>query len=277
MIESDEFLIVCMGYCLTWEVGGVRASQYWPGIREYVQQHESFTETERWVSELYEESSPTAQEERSIISRINARLDHPRRAVTFRQSILALLPAPLNEAAAKHRLMNSLALPEGYGRLRSWLAEHKIARLGPEPVELPPLSSREADFQRFIENPYFIEGFRKFWKQAPKYRDNKQTRVLLCVAAALSQMVLCDDAAGLKEWSHRLGRIGSYTEQTRHDVAELSLAMLDESYDAQELGYRLFIDAKEADRKVLVNFYERYNDQMTGFAHDLVRSMELGI
>jgi hypothetical protein len=274
MAESDEFLIVCMAYSLTWEIGGAHASQHWQGIRAYVQEHHGLTETERWACELYEESSPSAQEERSIMARINARLDHPRRVVDFHKAILRLLPESMAATAAKHRLMNSLALPQGYGRIRSWLAEHQFARLRPKP-ELPPLATREADFQSFIEHPYFVEGFRQFWHMPPKYRNNQQARILLCVGAALSQMLPGDDGDKVEEWSHRLGRMGNFTERTREDVVELCQMMFDASYDAQEIGYRLFVDAKEADRTAMVAFCERYADELSGFARELTRAIQL--
>lgn len=263
-----------MAYSLTWEISGANASQHWQGIREHVQNHEALTETERWMCELYEESSSSAQEEYSIMARINARLDHPRHVVNFHKAILGLLPESIMETAAKHRLMNSLALPQGYGRIRSWLAEHQFAHLRPKP-ELPPLATREADFRNFIEYPYFIEGFRKFWRVAPKSRDNKQMRILLCIAAALSQALPGEDGDDLEEWSLRLGRMGNFTERTREDVAELCRMMFDASYDAQEIGYRLFVDAKEADHTALVAFFERYAEDLTGFARELIRSMQL--
>lgn len=274
MAESDEFLIACMAYSLTWEIAGANASQHWSGIREYVQDHDGLSETERWICELYEESSPSAQEERSILARINVRIDHPRRIVNFHKATLRLLPESLVEAAEKHRLMNSLVLPQGYGRIRTWLSEHKFARLRPKPG-LPALATRESDFRSFIEHPYFIEGFRRFWHVSPKNRNCKQMRVLVCVAAALSQMLPGEGAEQLAEWSERLGRIGNYTEQTRKDVAELCQMMFDASYDAQELGYRLFADAKEADRRAIEAFCERYVDVLTGFARDLVGGMRL--
>jgi len=277
MSESDEILVVTMAYCLTWEIGGARASQHWQGIRNFAMTCDALSETERWVCELYEESSPTAQEERSILSRIKARLDHPRVVVTFRQAILNLLPSSIAEAAAKHRLMNSLSVPEGYGRLRSWLSEHKIAGLRPAQPDLAPLAAREADFLRFIESPYFLEGFRKFWQQAPKSRTNQQMRILLCIAASLSQMLACDDSSEWQQWCSRLASIGCYTEQTQADVAELCLAMTSESYDAQELAYRLFADAQAVDRRNIITFCERYTEELGGFARDLVRGMQITV
>lgn len=113
MKESDQFLIAAFSYCLTWEICGARASQHWQDIRDYIQQSQALSEMERWTCELYEESSPTAQEERSILSRINARLDHPRVVVIYRKAILDLLPGYIAETASKHRLMNSLILPQG--------------------------------------------------------------------------------------------------------------------------------------------------------------------
>jgi len=274
MAESDEFLVACMAYCLSWEIAGANASRHWRGIREYVQHTDGMSEAERWICELYEEIGPSAQEERSILARINRRIDHPRRIVNFHKAILRLLPEAIVEAAAKHRLMNSLVLPQGYGRIRIWLSEHKFARLRPKP-ELPAPATREMDFKEFIEHPFFVEGFRRFWHAAPKYRNCKQTRVLLCVSAALSQMLPGESAEALAEWSERLGRMGNYTLQTREDVAELCQMMFDASYDAQELGYRLFADAKEADRAAIEAFCRRYADELTGFARDLVRGMQL--
>jgi len=275
MTDSDEVLLATMAYCLSWEIGGARASQYWEGIRDYVKTCEGLSETDRWVCELYEESSPTAQEEQSILSRINARLDHPRVVVKYRQVILELLPSSIAEIALKHRLMNSLVVPEGYGRLRSWLVEHRIDALRPAQPKLAPLAAREGEFLKFIEYPHFLEGFRAYWHQAPKCRNNQQTRVLLCVAASLSQMLAGEDLNDLQEWSARLGRIGSYTEQTQRDVSELSLVMSDESYDAQELAYRLFVDAKEVDRQNIITFCNRYVDELTDFARDLLRGMQV--
>ena len=275
MTESDEVLIVKLTYCLTWEIGGARASQYWESIRDYIKTSDLLSEMERWGCELYEEASPSAQEERSVLSRINARLDHPREVIRFRQAILDLLPSSIIEVAAKHRMMNSLSVPEGYSRLRTWLAEHKLAGLRPEPPAVTPLATREADFLQFIEYPYFLEGFRMFWQQSPKFRNNKETRVLLCVAASLSQMLACDDAAEWQDWSARLGRIGSYTEKTQRDVAELCVAMSGESYDVQELAYRLFVDAQKVDKQNIVTFCQRYSDELNGFADELVRGMQL--
>ncbi|MGZ0655233.1 hypothetical protein ACWPKO_13530 [Coraliomargarita sp. W4R53] len=275
MRQSDEFLVATMAYCLSWEIAGARASQHWSGIRNYIKENDALTELERWTCELYEETSPTAQEERSIQSRINARVDHPRVVITLRQAILDLLPASLSEVAVKHRLMQSLVVPEGYGPLRTWLAEHNVAGFRPVQPALAPLAAREAEFLQFIEAPLFLQGFREYWHQESKYRTNKQTRVLLSVAASLSQMLTVDNAADLQQWCTRLARIGSYTDQTQFDVADLSFLMLGESYDAHELGYRLLIDAQPVDRQNIITFCERYADELTGFARDFVNGMKI--
>ncbi|WPJ95638.1 hypothetical protein SH580_19655 [Coraliomargarita algicola] len=275
MRESDAFLVAAMAYCLSWEITGARASQHWSGIRDYIKQNSTLTETERWCCELYEESSPTAQEERSIQSRINARIDHPRMVIKLRQSILDILPATIVESARKHRLIQSLIAPEGYGPLRTWLAERNIAGFRPVPPTLAPLAAREAEFYHFLESPCFLEGYRKYWHQEPKLRNNKQMRVLLSVSAALSQMLTVDSAEELQHWCARLAVIGSYTEQTQLDVVELCSMMSAESYDAHELGYRLLVDAQALDRQNIVTFCERYADELTGFARELVRGMQI--
>jgi hypothetical protein len=277
MTESDEFLVATMAYCLSWELAGARANQSWSVIRDYLDNSPELTDTERWMCELYEESSPTAQEERSILSRLNARILNPQAGIAYRKSILSLLPEALAESAGQHRLIHSLSMQEETGLLRSWLAQYKITTSSPSQSSPLPLAAREADFLQFLEFPSFSVGFRRYWHQAPKYRNNQQTRLLLCVSAAFCQMVACEDASALQAWTERLSRICNYTEQTQTDVYDISLLMLDESYDAQELGYRLFVDAKEVDRNNIIKFCNRYADDLTGFARDLLRGMQLAL
>ncbi|MDQ8195029.1 hypothetical protein QEH59_11375 [Coraliomargarita sp. SDUM461004] len=280
MTESDEVLVIALAYCLSWEIAGARANQHWAKIHNYIEQSNTLSETERWICELYEESSPTAQEERSVLYRMNLRLHNPRVVLKFRQEVLQLLPESIVDLAAKHRLMNPLTVPRGYGPLRTWLAERNIKGFRPAPLPLaasapPTLAAREADFLQFIEFPYFLEAFRRYWHRAPKNRNNKQTRILLTVAAALGQMMTFDSSDEIQEWCNRLAQIGSYTEQTQLDVADLCLIMVGESYDAHELAYRLLVDAQKVDRQNVINFCERYADDLTGFAREFVRGMQL--
>lgn len=276
MPHPDPVLCVKLAYCLTWEIASVRASQYWPGIRDFLQTCERSSEMDRWVCELYEESSPTAQEERSIVARINAQIDQPRNLESCRQAILELLPGSLYPIAEKHRLIHALAGTASSGsRLSLWLAERKITALRPSTSNLPPLAEREADFLRFIESPLFVEAYRKFWHQAPKYRNNQQMRVLICLAASLSQMIGPVDVEALQIWIERLGNLGSYSIQTKRDIAELCLGMTVQTYDAQELAYRLLVDAKEVDRRKLIQFCHHYADDLTEFAQDLVQGLQL--
>jgi hypothetical protein len=278
MSESDEFLIATMAYCLSWEISGTRAKQAWSGIREYISMSNDMSDTERWMCELYEESGPTAQEERSIISRLNARIIRPRASLHYQQSILALLPDSFVEVAKKHRLIGSLSFCEEASSLRRWLAQYKISSLpAANAVPLASLSAREHGFLEFIEHPYFLEGFRRYWHQHPKFRNNAQMRVLLCVAAAISQMVTCEDIVAIQSWVCRLSQICHYAEQTQQDLTELSFAMLNESYDAQELAYRLFVDARSVDQTNIITFCQRYADELTGFAHELVRGLQLAL
>ena len=100
-------------------------------------------------------------------------------------------------------------------------------------------------------------------------------RVLLCVSAALSQMLTFDSSSELREWCKRLAVIGSYSQQTQLDVAEMCMLMAGESYDAHELGFRLLVDAQALDRKNLITFCDRYADELTGFARELVRGMQI--
>jgi hypothetical protein len=276
MAETDEFLKIALAYCLTWEIAGSRAPGFWEELRAFKDRCDLLDEKELWMSELYEESSPTAQEERSILARIEARLDHPRAVLGFRKEILGILPASIRDAAEKHRLMKALVLPRAQGRVRTWLNQYKMAsaKTHPERGNLP-LAEREAEFIRFLEYPHFLEGFRQYWKQAPKVRNGRETRQLLYFAAAFSQMVHCEETAEFEAWSRRFARACSFSAQTESDTLELGLEMLDQSYDAQSLAYRIFVDVNEVNRANLIQFCRKYEDKLTTFSQELVRALSL--
>jgi len=272
---SDEFLIVSMAYCMTWELAGARASEHWSEIHAFISGENSLGELQRWTIELYEEAAPTAQEERSIRSRIDAYLLQPRDVAYFRSGILNLLPESLRGAAATHSFMHGLAMPSTeYGNLKSWVMRWKVARYQAPQVRVLPLAEREEDFSRFLEQPYFVESFRQFWRVAPKHRSNRRTRVLVCIGAALSQMVRVDEAVDFDLWTERLTVSCYFTSQTKDDLRSLIDEMSNVSYDVQELAYRLFVDAREVDQQNLQNFISCYRDELSALAPELARSMQ---
>jgi hypothetical protein len=272
---SEEFLIVCMAYCMTWELAGTRAPEYWSEVHAFVAGENTLGEKQRWTIELYEEGPPTAQEERSIRSRIDAYLHQPRDVAYFRSGILNLLPESLREAAATHSFMNGLSMPSTeYGILKSWVLRWKVARYKAPQVRVLPLAEREEDFRRFLEQPYFVESFRRLWRVAPKRRDNRRTRVLVCIGAALSQMVRVDESVDFDLWTSRLTASCYFTSQTRDDLRSLIDDMADVSYDVQELAYRLFVDAREVDQQNLQGFIGRYGDELSALAPELARGMQ---
>jgi hypothetical protein len=272
---SEEFLIVSMAYCMTWELTGTRAPNHWSGIHAFLTDANPLSEQQLWVIELYEEGPPTAQEERSIRSRIDAYLLQPRDVAYFRSGILNLLPDQLREAAETHSFMHGLAMPSTeFGTLKSWVMRWKVARFQAPQVRVLPLAEREADFGRFLEQPHFVASFRKFWRVAPKRRSNRRTRVLVCIGAALSQMVRVDETVDFDLWTERLTVSCHFTAQTREDLRSLIDEMSNVSYDVQELAYRLLVDAREIDQRNLQSFIDHYRDELSALAPELARSMQ---
>ena len=273
--SSEEFLIVCMAYCMTWELAGTRASDHWSEVHAFISGENTLDERQRWIIELYEEGPPTAQEERSIRSRIDAYLLQPRDVAYFRSGILKLLPSGLRDAAAAHSFMRGLAMPSTeYSNLKSWVMRWKVARYQAPQVRVLPLAEREEDFSRFLEQPYFLESFRRFWRIAPKCRNNRRTRVLVCIGAALSQMVRVDETVDFDLWTARLTASCHFTSQTKDDLRALIDEMCAISYDVQELAYRLFVDAREIDQRNLQGFISCYRDELSALAPELARSMQ---
>tara|TARA_B110000208_G_scaffold66130_1_gene85761 strand:- start:2614 stop:3408 length:795 start_codon:yes stop_codon:yes gene_type:complete len=262
---------------MTWELAGTRASEHWSGIQAFVSGENALGELQRWAIELYEEGPPTAQEERSIRARIDAYLLQPRDVAYFGSGILKLLPEGLRETAATHSSMHGLAMPSTeFGTLKSWVMGWKTAQYHAPKVRALPLAEREQDFNRFLEQPYFVESFRRFWQVAPKRRTNRRTRVLVCIGAALSQMVRVDEAADLDLWAERLTASCHFTSQTKDDLRSLIDEMCAISYDVPELAYRLLVDAREIDQQNLHGFIRCYRDQLSAMAPELARNMQFG-
>ena len=264
-----------MAYCMTWELAGSRATDHWSEIRVFISGENALDERQLWAIELYEEGPPTAQEERSIRARIDAYLRQPRDVAYFRSGILNLLPESLRETAGAHSFMHGLAMPSTeYGKLKSWAMSWKVARFKAPEVHVLPLAEREQDFSRFLEQPYFVESFRRFWRVAPKCRSNRRTRVLVSLGAALSQMVRVDETVDFDLWTSRLTVSCHFTTQTENDLRSLIDEMSAISYDVQELAYRLFVDAKEIDQHNLKAFIDRYCDELSALAPELARCMQ---
>ncbi|MFP4070212.1 MAG: hypothetical protein ACOCVJ_03575 [Verrucomicrobiota bacterium] len=274
--DPDEFLIACMSYCLLWELAGSRISETWDRVRDWSRNEASLSERQRWMVELYEERPPTVQEERSLLARIQASAAQ-RGATGFREGVLELIPSGYRDAAARHSLMAGLTVEQVRGIRRFW------RKSTPRPVSVlkrvggeVSLADREINFIRFLELPYFLDGFRRFWRQPPKFRSNVQTRVLLTLAAALSQMVPVEESEFLGEWIEPLKTYGYYTQATYQDLGELVAEMRLHTYDAQELAYHLLIDAKDADRAGLVRYLETHREHFSAFADTFLRRLQIG-
>lgn len=273
--RSQEYLIACMAYCMTWEMTGARAPDHWELIHDFVAGNFDLSERQQWKVELYEEGPPSAQEERSIISRIDAYLLQPRDVAYFRSGVLNLLPETQRDAAAKHSLMRSLEMPPSdYGTLKAWVMSWKVDRYQAPEVRQLPLASRENEFNRFLGLPNFVEAFRLFWRVEPKRRDNRQTRVLVCLGAALSQMVQVEETVDFQRWTDRLASICHFTPQTARDLQALMEEMSAFSYDVQELSYQLLVDSRDVDKQNFRNFIERYREDLSELAPVLARGLQ---
>ncbi len=270
-------MLTCLAYCLTWELAGPRAASAWGGIREYADADGGLGERSRWMAELYEESPPSAQEERSLMRRLEPMLQTGREVKRLRDELLALLPEAMRESAAGHSLMRPLSVPSEYNKLKAWLLGKQVSAQRLRIVGETSLAEREVEFERFLEQPFFLEGFRRFWRHPPKFRTNRQTRVLLTLAAALSQMIELEQVADFSMWKKRLAEDCHFTDQTQDDLSYLVEHMADFSYDPQELAYRLFVDAKDADKRNLRGFMEHYSKELSAFCADFRKGMEYGV
>lgn len=273
-ISTEDFLTACLAYCLTWELAGTRAPEHWDKIRDYVRSGGYIVERQQWTTELYEEAPATAQEERSILARVETLIVRPQDIGRFRDRVLALLPEPMRQSAAGHSLLRRVAVPTDHSKLKAWLVARTPRRFPPLSQSFP-LGEREVEFDRFLELPYFLEAFRKFWEVPPKYRNNRQTRALICIGAVLSHSIPAPETGNIEKWSTRLADTCHYSPQTQEDLFVLIDAMSGFSYDTQELAYHLSVDAKSVDNENLRTFIRRHSDELTDFASEFVRDVEL--
>ena len=271
----EAYLVGVLAYCAVWEVAGYRAPENWGRIRFFLEEEAGLDERQRWAAELYEEAAPSAQEERSLQYRIEAHFSGPRDALAFRERVLALVPEAMHTTVAGHSLLRHLETPREFSRLKQWLAHWRLVGPGRRRFTALPLAEREAEFQRFLELPFVVEAFRRFWHRPPKYRNNQQTRVLVCVAAVLSQMVGVGESADMREWASRLSASCAFSDQTRDDIAGLAEDMSANFYDIEELAYRLVVDAKAVDKRNLREFVRTHRSRLADCSDELLRGLEL--
>lgn len=276
--SPDLFLSLCTGYCLTWEVAGTRAPEQWGLLRQALRTSDELAEHERWAAELYEERLPTAQEERTLLSRLEQVIHSRRQMEEMKALIQSLLPESLRAAAAKHSLLQALQLPQEPSVVQTWLKRSGLHLPATADTPLPwggCLGEREADFERFLSLPRFEDNFRKYWHSGPKNRSNRETRALVTIGAIFGQSLRIGTPAELEQWTKRLGSGCHYSSQTQIDVLDIAADTAGESYDATELTYRLLADANPQDVTYLKDFIGGHLADMTGFASEMLRLMEL--
>lgn len=274
--QSKEFLILGLAYCLTWELFGAKAPSYWDHLHEYIEEESGLNERERWTLELYEEVAPTVQEERSILGRLVPLLNKPVQLMAARDVILTVLPKESSEAALRHSLLRPLQIPDDQNVLKKWLsglgAKTSLDSNGYSEMA-SSLSTREADFNHFLLQPFFVEGFRRFWHKPPKKRSNRQTRALVGISAALSQMICPDDLGQTEYWCHRVAEACHLTKQTEKDVYSLVAEMVAFTYDASELAGRIFADASVVDKQNFSLFMSTHSDLLSEFKDEFEREL----
>jgi len=266
---SEDFLVAGLSYCLLWELWGDASEDDFAEHKERVERRCELTERDHWRLELYEESSPTAQEERSLLDRLQRYRRYAGNGVSIADSIVALLPPQLQERAARHSLLRRIDPPSP-----GWFAR-LFRRRGTAPRADPaPLADREADFERFLNLPGAVEGFRRFWRRPPKNRDNRQTRVLVILGMALGQSIDLETESKRHRWLERLERACHFSEQTRDDLLEVAAMTNEASYNAEELAYCIMIDARNRDQANFVAFLETYESALYAFGAELERTLK---
>ncbi len=266
-----------MGYCLTWELAGARAPEHWAHLRAEAGRGDVLTELERWSAELYEEGPPSAQEERSLLSRIECALRGRRQLEAVKRLIVDLLPDVLHPAATRHSLLQGLRLRREPSVVETWLKRTGFGLAGDDgfPDAAARLGEREADFSRFLSLPGFEEQFRAFWRREPKLRGNRQTRALVTIGALAGQCIRPHDGVDWDRWAARFAGTCHYSIQTQQDVLLIAAETSGHCYDAQELAYRLLADARPQDIRYLKEWIARHEDEMNPIASELRRLLNL--
>ncbi|WP_309383641.1 hypothetical protein [Cerasicoccus frondis] len=237
--------LICFYLCLSWELYLDQSE-----VAEQVEQllvGANITAYQKWVVELYQEERTSLEDGRSAFARLKGVVRRCHNGRQVREFLFSLLPAGKQGAAAKHPLMGDLVGHRSGPTHLFGVRRAKIANRI-EPGSTLPVVEREAEFDRFLKQTGFLESFELYWRQPPKNRDNKRTRVLVLAAAIVAMTTPLTVEEDMKREIELLQRRCHFSVETGEAIIRICHHLYPEQLDAVWIAQSFITDAESADR-----------------------------
>ncbi|WP_269540849.1 hypothetical protein [Cerasicoccus fimbriatus] len=237
--------LICFYLCLSWELYLDQAE-----VSDQIEQllvGAQLSAYQRWVVELYREDRTSLEEGRAAFARLKAAVRRCHNGKKAREFLFSIIPDNKQAAAVKHPLMGDLV---GHRAGPTHLFSVRRARITSRKasVDSLPVVEREAEFDDFLRKPGFLESFELFWRQPPKNRDNKRTRVLILAAAIVALITPLTDEADMDREIGLLQRKCHFSVETGEAIIRICHHLSPEFLDPDWVAQSFIADAEPADR-----------------------------
>lgn len=237
--------LICFYLCLSWELYLDQEE-----VSEQVEallKNAGLSAYQRWVVELYQEERTSLEDGRAAFARLKAIVRRYRNGKNVREMLLSLIPEHKQGAAVRHPLMGDfIGHRAGPTHLFS-TRRASIAKPQDSADQLPKVE-REAAFDEFLKQTGFLESFELYWRQPPKNRDNKRTRVLVLAAAIVALITpMAEDSEEEAEMG-LLQRRCHFSAETCEAIMRICHRIYREQLNTTWIARSFVTDATEADR-----------------------------
>lgn len=237
--------LICFYLCLSWEL--YLDQQEVNEQVEHLLVNADLSAYQRWVLELYQEDRTSLEEGRSAFARLKAIVRKHHNGKAVREFLFTLLPKSKQDAASRHPLMGDLV---GHRAGPTHLFATRRARIANrmEAGNSLPAVEREAAFDDFLKRPGFLESFELYWRQPPKNRDNKRTRVLILAAAVVAMITPLTEEEDSEQEIKLLQRRCHFSVETGEAIIRICRRLYPEQLNPTWVAQNFLADATDADR-----------------------------
>jgi len=238
--------LICFYLCLSWELYLDQRE-----VNEQIEQllvGAELSAYQCWVVELFQEERTSLEEGRACFARLKAVVRRLHNGKAVQEFLLSLLPDSKQAAATRHPLMGDLV---GHRSGPTHLFATRRARIASrmESGDSVPQVERQEVFDEFLKRPGFLEAFELFWRQPPKNRDNKRTRVLVLAAAIVAMITPLTEEDDNDREIGTLQRQCHFSVETGEAIIRICRRLYPEQLNPAWVAQSFIADATETDRE----------------------------
>lgn len=253
VVRGLHFRFYTFVLCLSWELHLPLADALKRLDAEVGREH--FSPCESWALELYEEGR-TSFEEGKAVTRLLADSIQPGEEA---REVLPLVERCL--PPGKRSVLRQQPLFTQFRQRMEALSKPWLVRLFQQealPEKNPSVTvEREDAFRQFLTLPGFRDAFVRYWHTPPKDRTNRETRILILIAALVRGVGDWHAPDGRERLRQSLMAECHFTEISARDILDVSNTLHIATLNPVFLGQSLAAEAGESDRQNFTHWLEQ--------------------